>query len=86
MSSKSDLWRWSFENDDHELVLRKGREDYPLSHHNATTLFFDQQMPDEQNQIMPPLDEIMVVHPNENHREASRSCLPPSPPPPHAQA
>jgi hypothetical protein len=44
-------------------------------------------MPDEQNQIMPPLDEIMVVHPNENHREASRSsCLPPSPPPPHAQA
>jgi hypothetical protein len=35
-------------------------------------------MPDEQNQIMPPLDEIMVVHPNENHREASRSCLPPA--------
>ena len=79
ISSKSDLWKWSFEeNDDHEL-LRKEREDYPLSHND--TILFDQQMPDvEQNQIMPLLDEtVVVVHPYKN-REATRSCLPPSRP------
>ena len=80
MSSKSDLWRWSFENN-HEL-LPKEQEDYPLSHNDDTIFFDHQQMPDvEQNQIMPPLDEILVHHarPNKN-REATRSCLPPSRP------